>query len=69
MKCPRCNAASDVLATRTPTTIGTLTRRRQCHNGHRFTTHEVDTAEMVALRAKARRYDNLRAVLRDELMP
>jgi hypothetical protein len=40
MKCPRCGAASDVLATR-PGEHHTTRRRRECHNGHRFSTVEV----------------------------
>lgn len=36
MKCPHCNARSRVLATRNLTE-----RRRECENGHRFSTREV----------------------------
>lgn len=35
MNCPRCGAWTNVLATRG------ATRRRECGNGHRFTTVEV----------------------------
>jgi len=35
MKCPFCNAPTDVLETRD------VTRRRECFNGHRFTTVET----------------------------
>lgn len=37
MKCPHCNAVSNVLSTRA--TKQGSTRRRECFNGHRFTTH------------------------------
>lgn len=40
MKCPRCGAWSNVLDTRDGDHL-TLRRRRQCGNGHRFTTLEV----------------------------
>jgi len=36
MKCPTCNAVSFVLETRE-----LINRRRECFNGHRFTTREV----------------------------
>lgn len=35
MKCPRCNAPTDVLDTRGPI------RRRECFNGHVFRTQET----------------------------
>ena len=35
MKCPLCGAPTDVLETRG------VVRRRECFNGHRFTTDEV----------------------------
>ena len=40
MKCPRCGATSDVAETR-PGAHHTTRRRRECHNGHRFTTVEI----------------------------
>lgn len=40
MKCPRCGAASNVIETRAAVHM-TTARRRECLNGHRFTTHEV----------------------------
>lgn len=39
MKCPHCNAWSDVLETRTRTDE-TKRRRYQCANMHRFSTNE-----------------------------
>lgn len=39
MKCPRCNAWTEVLRTREG-----IKRRRQCANGHRFNTIEVQHA-------------------------
>lgn len=39
MNCPRCGAPSTVLSTRTH--AASVTRRRECFNLHRFTTHEV----------------------------
>lgn len=40
MKCPRCNADSEVLATREFSEV-LLRRFRQCFNGHRFQSFEV----------------------------
>lgn len=40
MKCPHCNAWTEVLSTR-----GGTRRRRECANGHRFTTQEVVVPE------------------------
>lgn len=37
MKCPLCKAPSSVLETRK----GGTQRRRECFNGHRFTTMEI----------------------------
>ena len=39
MNCPKCAAWSSVNETRT--SKGTVTRRRECANGHRFTTYEA----------------------------
>jgi transcriptional regulator NrdR family protein len=35
VKCPKCNAWTDVLETRSPR------RKRECANGHRFSTMEL----------------------------
>lgn len=40
-------------------------RRRECANGHRFSTEEI-TVEGVRDRAAARRLGNARAVLREK---
>ena len=40
MKCPECGAWADVIETRKSETFG-YRRRRECGNGHRFTTQEV----------------------------
>lgn len=40
MNCQRCGAASEVKSTRSAA-HGTTARRRECFNGHRFTTYEV----------------------------
>ncbi len=42
MKCPQCGAWTDVLETRSPR------RRRECANGHRFTTIELPDNEARA---------------------
>lgn len=42
MKCPQCGAWTDVLETRSPR------RRRECANGHRFTTIELPDTEANA---------------------
>ena len=59
MKCPTCGAWSMTKDTR-----GTR-RRRECANGHRFSTEEI-TVEGVRDRAAARRLGNARAVLREK---
>ena len=40
MKCPECGAWTDVIETRKSEIYG-YKRRRECANGHRFTTQEV----------------------------
>ncbi len=40
MKCPECGAWTDVLETKPIRKTNILKRRRECANGHRFTTHE-----------------------------
>lgn len=57
MKCPICNAWTSVKATR-----GVL-RRRECANGHRFSTKEVCVAELD-MAAYQSRIDEARATLR-----
>lgn len=48
MKCPTCNKWSTVLETRNHS------RRRECGNGHRFTTREVviNNARSEAMKAR-----------------
>lgn len=54
MICARCKADSQVLDSR-PTAEGAIRRRRQCANGHRFTTWESrqrpDTRDRAAYHA------------------
>lgn len=54
MRCPKCNAWTDVLETRSPR------RKRQCANGHRFTTMELvedDHLELLfAIKERDRKY-------------
>lgn len=45
MKCPVCGVWSNVLETR-PIKDG-VKRRRECANMHRFTTHEMESADEV----------------------
>lgn len=59
MKCPTCNAWTSVLDTRE------TRRRRECANGHRFTTREVLTSELDYA-AQAQRAKLARQVLRDK---
>lgn len=47
MKCNKCEAASDVLETRTAPNFVTV-RRRKCHNGHIFKTFEMH-AELMSV--------------------
>lgn len=58
MKCPRCGADTRVLSTRVLSTRGEV-RRRECFNLHRFTTEEVQTDELPALRAELETLKNL----------
>lgn len=48
MRCPTCNAATVVLANRNGR------RRRECFNGHRFTTHEILSTEADFLERQQR---------------
>ena len=41
MRCPECNKWTDVLETRPIRGTNIIYRRRECGNGHRFTTHET----------------------------
>lgn len=54
MRCPKCNAWTDVLETRSPR------RKRECANGHRFTTMELvedDHLELLfAIKERDRKY-------------
>lgn len=40
MKCPECAGWTDIKDTRQNKERTVVTRRRQCANGHLFTTHE-----------------------------
>lgn len=44
MKCPECGVWSSVVETRDSSMLG-FRRRRECANGHRFTTQEVVVTE------------------------
>ena len=57
MKCPTCKAWSSVKDTRD------TRRRRECANGHRFSTEEVAVDE-ARDRSAAKRLGNARAMLR-----
>lgn len=57
MMCPTCSAWSAVLNTRL------ARRRRECANGHRFSTVEVP-ATQVELMAHQRKLANARRILR-----
>jgi transcriptional regulator NrdR family protein len=46
VKCPQCGAWTDVLETRSPR------RRRECANGHRFTTIELPDNEAASYLAE-----------------
>ena len=59
MKCPFCGAWSDVLETRDGR------RRRQCANGHRFTTEEAVTS-YTARRVRDRNRQAAKRVLAGE---
>lgn len=58
MRCPACHSWSRVLETRGST------RRRECANGHRFTTTEVCIAHEEAVQAA--KLDAARRVLREK---
>lgn len=55
MKCPRCGADSSVKETR-PFEHGTGYRRRECFNGHRFTTVEIYRETYGSARQRAKIY-------------
>jgi len=55
MKCPRCNADSIVKETRA-FEFGTASRRRECFNGHRFTTVEIYREVYGSARQRAKAY-------------
>ena len=51
MKCPRCGAWSNVAETR-PAEHQTTRRRRECANGHRFTTVEIQAAAYGTVKSR-----------------
>jgi len=55
MKCPRCGASTEVKETR-PFEYETLRRRRECANGHRFTSVEVYREVYCSARQRANVY-------------
>lgn len=55
MKCPRCGAESNVKETRS-FEYGTASRRRECFNGHRFTTVEIYREVYGSARQRAKTY-------------
>lgn len=62
MKCPMCSKWSNVIETRGDR------RRRECGNGHRFTTREVvwgDAVEQALRIREARRILKAKGYLRD----
>lgn len=59
MKCPQCNAWTDVRESRSGR------RRRECANGHRFVTVEVLATE-AELMARQRQLRHARATLREK---
>jgi hypothetical protein len=59
MQCPRCQAWTDVLASRKGR------RTRECANGHRFSTVEV-TADLAEYLQVQRRLATARRVLREK---
>ena len=61
MKCPECGAWTEVLESRRPKTDNYIYRRRECGNGHRFTTHE-QVAYIDAPRRKADRLEVLESI-------
>ena len=56
MKCPECGAWSEVKDTRQNKAKTVVTRRRECANGHLFTTHET-----IAYTTSAIPYESMRA--------
>ena len=45
LRCPECGAVADTKETRK--TQGAIRRRRECFNGHRFTTYEIHAEEYL----------------------
>jgi transcriptional regulator NrdR family protein len=48
--CPLCGVVGRVLDTRWVEGMSALRRRRECSNGHRFTTHETITNSLSGVR-------------------
>ena len=59
MKCPKCQAATVVVETRSPK------RRRECINGHRFSTLEMALSEIQKLRGDSMRLTRFRLLLKE----
>ena len=54
MKCDKCGAWSEVLDTREMASQGVTRRRRECGNGHVFTTYEIFSQAWPAARHRSR---------------
>ena len=54
MRCPECGTkVFDVLETRARKTDGVIVRRKECGNGHRFTTEErIVVSKPKAIRSR-----------------
>jgi transcriptional regulator NrdR family protein len=61
LKCPECGAWTEVLETKKIRNTNILKRRRECANGHRFTTHE-QVAYIDMPRKKADRLEVLESL-------
>ena len=77
MRCSKCLAPSDVVDTRQVNGIF-VRRRRECHNGHRFTTYEVCSRclnarevhrALLAAQRSAKLYAKQRAALKQPGVP
>lgn len=65
--CPVCRSGTSRVKDSRPsgTHHGMWARRRECANGHRFTTMEMNEARFNALFATARDYEDRLALLRE----
>lgn len=64
MRCTKCGSATRVIETRDVESRFVIRRRRECTNGHRFNSFEVDESLQKTLAKQAARRNRIEAIER-----